>query len=127
MAGAHQMVHLHVLARNVIDDRRHGALPAAHRFFEGHGILAVGDDLALISHAYVHVRRPRRDAVVRVLLEAGGGVHRGFAFQSPIMRPSGSVNSANLPMPGTFCSSTWILPPAASTFFRYSVRSSTRM
>src|SRR5690242_17351348 len=44
--------------------------------------------------------------------------HRAFAFQMPIMRPSGSVKRQNLPMPGTFCDSTWILPPAATIFLR---------
>src|SRR3954463_6711195 len=55
-----------------------------------------------------------------------GLLHRGFAFHNPIMRPSGSVKRLSLPMPGTFCSSTWILPPAATIFLRYAARSSTR-
>ena len=44
--------------------------------------------------------------------------HFVLAFHSPIMRPSGSVKSESVPMPGTSCSSTWILPPAATIFLR---------
>src|ERR1700682_6121080 len=40
------------------------------------------------------------------------------AFHRPFMRPSGSVKSDSVPMPGTSCSSTWILPPAATIFSR---------
>ena len=53
--------------------------------------------------------------------------HFRAAFHRPIMRPSGSVKSDSQPMPGTSCSSTWILPPAATIFLRYGARSSTRM
>src|SRR5262249_13744013 len=61
------------------------------------------------------------------LLSCSLGHFMAAGFHSPIMRSSGSVNSVSAPIPGTSCSSTWILPPAATIFLRYAARSSTRM
>src|SRR5205807_711448 len=127
MARADQPLHLHVLAGE-IEDR--GIVSLLHP----DGVARVGDDFAFERHAHALFRGLRIDAMIRVLLVAGSGVtsrrfHRTlrilpescryiFDFHRPIMRPSGSVKSENQPMPGTSCSSTWILPPVATIFLR---------
>src|SRR5229473_516813 len=125
MARAHEPLHLHVLAGE-IEDR--GIVALLHP----DGVARVGDDFAVERHAHALLRGLRLDAMLRVLLVAGSGITSrrfrghfffflaaflaglraaaGAAFHSPFMRPSGSVNSDSLPMPGTSCSSTWITP-----------------
>src|SRR6266571_7026983 len=90
VARAHEPLHLHVLARDVVDGGVGGLL-------EPDGILRVGDELALELDLHAHARRLRRDAMVGVLLETGTavGAHEDppcflAVFQISVMRPSGS-------------------------------------
>src|SRR5215212_7967202 len=117
VARAREPLHAHILARQVVHDRREHR--AFVRLVHLERIAAVRDRFALVADLDPGRGGLSAEPVLRILSEAGGGIHlRGFAFHRPIMRPSGSVKSENLPMPGTFCSSTWIFPPAASTFLR---------
>src|SRR6266496_4729733 len=61
VARAHEPLHLHVLARDVVDG-------GVGRLLEPDGILRVGDDFALELDLHAHARRLRRDAMVGVLL-----------------------------------------------------------
>src|SRR3954469_15433620 len=72
LRGAHQAFHLHVGARDVIDDRRHGLRALA--FLEGNRSGGVRDYLAAERHADPHPGGLRADAVGRILLESRRGI-----------------------------------------------------
>src|ERR1700704_5435929 len=67
MLRADEPVHLHVLARDVIN----GWIVA---LLEPDRVPGVGDDLAVELHPDAHARRVRRDAMVRMLLVSGAAV-----------------------------------------------------
>src|ERR1700694_249356 len=67
MARAYEALHLHVLARQVVD----GGIFA---LLELDRVPAVGDDLALERHAHALLRGLGLDVMHRILLEPGSGI-----------------------------------------------------
>src|SRR5262249_27504161 len=82
VARADEPFHLHVPARDVIDDRSDGA--AAHRLIERDRLSAVGDDLAAHRHLDAPAHRFGGDVVIWILLPSWAVVraHGGFPFRS---------------------------------------------
>src|SRR6185295_12863430 len=74
VGAAHEPVHLHVLAGNVIDHRRERLFPLPHGLVQLDGLARVGDDLAAEHDLHVRARRIGADAVTGILLEAGSGI-----------------------------------------------------
>src|SRR5712691_6332007 len=72
VARAHEPLHLHVLARDVVDDG--GNHVADVRLVELERIARVGDELALELDLHAHARGLGRDAMVRIFLPAGTAV-----------------------------------------------------
>src|SRR5678816_2400760 len=75
VARADKPVHLHVLARDVVDDRSHRLLSFPRGLVQLDRLARVGDDLAAEHDFHVGPRRIGVDAVTRILLEAGSGIH----------------------------------------------------
>src|SRR5712691_12242114 len=67
MDRADEPVHLHVLAREVVDDR-------VVAFLHLDRVSGVGDKLAVELYLHAHARRPGREAMVRTLLVYGAAV-----------------------------------------------------
>src|SRR5882762_6046748 len=114
MLRADEPVHLHVLARDVVN----GGIVA---LLEPDRVPGVGDDLAVELHPDAHARRVRRDAMVRILLVSGAAVgFHGISFQTlavpPLTIHGVPKRSTSIPKASTqkvFCKGMVTLPPLA--------------
>src|SRR5436190_4567951 len=97
VARAHEPLHLHVLARDVVDDGRYHVADVG--FLELDRVPRVGDELALELDLHAHTRRLGADAMLWVLLPpwTAVGAHgtllfpvslsdSGSAFPVPVLR-----------------------------------------
>src|SRR6266853_3429744 len=97
MARADEPLHLHVLARDVVDDGRHHV--ADMGFLELDRVPRVGDDFALELDLHAHARRLRRDAMLRVLFPAGTAVGAHGTLLFPVGLPDSQFPHSDSTLP----------------------------
>src|SRR6267378_8686864 len=97
VARADEPLHLHVLARDVVDDGRHYVADVS--FLELNRIPRVGDDFAFDLDLHAHARGLGRNAMLRVLLPArtAVGAHETLLF--PVGLPDSQLPHSDSTLP----------------------------
>src|SRR6266704_1880667 len=97
VARADEPLHLHVLARDVVDDGRHHV--ADMGFLELDRVPRIGDDFALELDLHAHARRLCRDAMLRVLFPAGTAVGAHGTLLFPVGLPDSQFPHSDSTLP----------------------------